>query len=78
MASRPPDDTWDLYLIHADGTGLRQLTHAPPGTRLWFPTWSRDGTSIIAADQRQEIAVRVDPDTGAITRRSAASRSRGR
>jgi Tol biopolymer transport system component len=36
----------DLYAVHTDGSGLRQLTHTPD--RIEFePAWSPDGTKIV-------------------------------
>ena len=47
-ASPPPDsDTWDLFPISPDGTGLRALTDVQEG-RLWQPSWTPDGTRITA------------------------------
>src|SRR5712691_5486652 len=41
------DGTWQLYTMHPDGTGRRQLTSFP-GSDLEFilPDWSPDGTKI--------------------------------
>jgi TolB protein len=36
----------DLYTIHPDGTGLRQLTHLATGTKLYSASFSPDGTAI--------------------------------
>jgi len=36
----------DLYLVNADGSGLRRLTANPLGTFLLVPTWSPDGLAI--------------------------------
>jgi Tol biopolymer transport system component len=40
-------DSWEVYVINADGTGRRRLTHQ--GKRLFdseFPSWSADGRRI--------------------------------
>jgi dipeptidyl aminopeptidase/acylaminoacyl peptidase len=37
--------TTDLYIVHADGTGLRRLTNTPDRLELQ-PAWSPDGTKI--------------------------------
>jgi dipeptidyl aminopeptidase/acylaminoacyl peptidase len=37
--------TTDLYVVHADGTGLRRLTNTPDRLELQ-PAWSPDGTRI--------------------------------
>jgi Tol biopolymer transport system component len=36
----------DMYTIRANGTGLKRLTHVPPGTKLYSSSFSPDGTSI--------------------------------
>lgn len=36
----------DLFTIRPDGGGLRQLTHAPSGTKVFSASFSPDGTSI--------------------------------
>lgn len=46
--------TVDLYVINADGTGLRQLTHDGLSQ---VPKWSSDGTHLIFADGPEEQAV---------------------
>lgn len=66
MASPPPNDTWNLFTLRPDGTGLRQVTDVPSATRLWFPTFTPDGTRILAADQGRRLAVLVDPQTGTV------------
>jgi Tol biopolymer transport system component len=60
------DDTWDLYAVKPDGTGLRQVTRSAAGVRLWFPSWTPDGARILAADQRSRTLLFIDPATGAL------------
>lgn len=36
----------NLFAIHPDGTGLRQITHLAPGTRLYSASFSPDGRFI--------------------------------
>jgi Tol biopolymer transport system component len=53
---------WDIYVINADGSGLRRLTDHPAHDRT--PVWSPDGTSIAFQSERdgnREI-YRMDPD----------------
>jgi Tol biopolymer transport system component len=66
MTSPVPNDTWNLFTVRPDGTGLRQVTDVLAGTRLWFPTFTPDGTHILAADQGRRLAVLVDPQTGSV------------
>jgi Tol biopolymer transport system component len=63
----PGDATWDLWVIKADGTGGRQLTHVPNGHRLAGPRWTPDGAAITAWELTDGHAVLVDPKTGALT-----------
>jgi TolB protein len=37
------DGTFNLYLIGADGKGLRQLTHEKPGVEAGMQSWTGDG-----------------------------------
>ncbi len=71
------DGTFNLYLIDADGTNLRQLTHERPGVEAGMQSWTADGRWIyfglfgkgaprmcrIAPDgsQFQEIGKGIDP-----------------
>jgi TolB protein len=36
----------DIWTIHPDGTGLRQVTHAGPQTKVYSASFSPDGTAI--------------------------------
>jgi TolB protein len=36
----------NLFTIHPDGSGLRQVTHLAPGTKLYSASFSPDGTAI--------------------------------
>jgi TolB protein len=36
----------DIWTIHPDGTGLRQLTHAGPQTKVYSASFSPDGTAV--------------------------------
>ena len=37
----------ELYVINADGTGERRLTHSAPDVENSHPSWSPDGSSIV-------------------------------
>ena len=39
----------DIYVVHADGTGLRQLTNTPSRPEFWA-TWSSDGSEVLFQD----------------------------
>lgn len=46
-AAIPVPDGTDLYVMQADGSGLRPLwRHGPSGTALQYPVWSADGTAV--------------------------------
>ncbi len=41
------DDTWDVYIMHADGSNVRRITRTPERRRhSWNPAWSPDGRTI--------------------------------
>jgi hypothetical protein len=64
---QPLDDTWDLRTMRPDGTDVQLVTHVKEGVHLWEPSWTPDGSRIIATIDRpgQRTAVLVDPSTGA-------------
>jgi Tol biopolymer transport system component len=66
MSPEVPNDTWNLFIVNSDGSGLHRVTDVPVGTRLWFPTWTLDGRFVLAADQVKRVAVLVDPETGEV------------
>ena len=45
-ANGVPDGDADVWMSHADGSGLRRLTNTPSNIES-FPTWSPDGTTIV-------------------------------
>ena len=59
--------TWDLWGLKPDGSGLHRFTHLAAGERLRSPKWSPDGRQIFAFDDVNELAVTVDPATGSVT-----------
>jgi TolB protein len=65
QASVPHGLPSDVFVIRPDGTGLRQLTHAPKGTQYLGARWSPDGTAIYAYEGGLG-AVRIDPASGAL------------
>jgi Tol biopolymer transport system component len=57
--------TNDVYVVGADGTGLRQVTHSDPGVRVFGAEWEPDGLRFLAslADGTQPAhLVRVSVD----------------
>ena len=50
MPTAPPDRfySYELYVVNADGSGLRRLTRNPKGHSLGQPVWSPDGRTIYA------------------------------
>jgi TolB protein len=57
FAGTGTNDTYDLYVINADGTGLRQLTDTGDKAE-GYPTWSPDGAPLLytAASPDEEAA----------------------
>ncbi|HEV2005139.1 MAG TPA: hypothetical protein VGQ85_00875 [Candidatus Limnocylindrales bacterium] len=62
----PSDGTWNLYLISPTRTQVTRLTDVPAGTRLWNPTWTPDGSRILAGDMGSFTGVTVDPNNGTV------------
>jgi Tol biopolymer transport system component len=66
-ATRTTDEnTWNLWTIRPDGMDLRQVTDVSDGIRLWQPSWTPDGTRIIADREEDRVGVQVDPGTGGV------------
>ena len=64
------DQAYDLWSISPTGGKPTQLTHLALGNHLVYPSWSPDGSVIVAsldAPGSPRAAVTVDPATGAIT-----------
>ena len=45
--SSNPDGNGDIFVMDADGSNIRRLTHTPDGEQ--FPSWSPDGEQIVFA-----------------------------
>jgi len=48
------DPDYNIYVMNADGSGLRQLTHTPGEDG--FPSWSPDGTTIAFTSTRDDCS----------------------
>lgn len=48
------DPNYNIYVMHADGSGLRQLTDAPGEDG--FPSWSPDGTKLAFTSTRDDCS----------------------
>jgi len=53
----------DVFVVHADGTGLRRITNTPDRVEFWA-TWSSDGSEIIYQDATTGKLHAVTVDTG--------------
>jgi Tol biopolymer transport system component len=59
------DKKSQIFLIHPDGSGRRQVTHFPKGTRIGSSSFSPDGTSLViskgpADGNLQVFTIRLD------------------
>lgn len=67
-----PGSTADLYVVNADGTGLRRVTRVPAGTRLSAVEWENHGEPFLVSvasphqDYEDSYLARVS-SSGAIT-----------
>jgi TolB protein len=76
------NQTWGaIYTINPDGTGLKQVTHPPKGVVDDQPDWSRDGSMLVFASNRDRAThpkanlifsavYTVHPDGSGLTRLS--------
>jgi TolB protein len=61
MAQTPEgSDNYEVFVVRADGTGLRRLTDSP-GSDGW-PSWSPDGTKILFSSVRDDCLYSGAPD----------------
>ena len=69
LPAPPADaDTWNLFTVASDGSGLRQITDVEPGMKLFQPTWTPDGERVIATMDGPDgrVAVFVDAGSGEV------------
>lgn len=63
----PGDETWNLFTIRPDGSGATMLTDLSRGSRLAGPSWTPDGTRIIATRDDTHSGAFVDAASGLVT-----------
>lgn len=61
-SNRIDGETFDLYIIDADGTHLRQLTHLAPKAIAYWPSWTADGRWVYFNEGNGSVIGRVHPD----------------
>lgn len=61
-SNRADGTTYDLYIIDADGTRLRQLTHMAAGSIAYWPSWTADGRWVYFNEGNASVIGRVHPD----------------
>lgn len=54
--------TFDLYIVNADGTRLRQVTHLAKGSVAYWPSWTGDGRWVYFNEGNTSMIGRVHPD----------------
>ena len=74
------ENRYDLYIVNADGSGLRRLVSAPTNVSLSRPDWSPDGRRIVynvfGPDDTSAIDI-VDADGSNVVRISTPPESTG-
>ena len=61
-SNRLDGTTFDLYIIDADGTHLRQLTHLTAKAVAYWPSWTADGRWVYFNEGNASVIGRVHPD----------------
>jgi Tol biopolymer transport system component len=60
-----------IYVVNADGSGARQLSHPPAGSEDHYPTWAPDGKTVVFKRDRSPYSqnrtklTAIDVQTGA-------------
>jgi Tol biopolymer transport system component len=69
MAGILGDDgpNWDLFGIQPDGTGRHKITDVGPDQQVFQPSWTPDGTTIIASRVGDRAGLWIDPGSGKIS-----------
>ncbi|NJD21023.1 MAG: hypothetical protein FIA95_17275 [Gemmatimonadetes bacterium] len=60
-------DRSELFLLNADGTGLRHVPVGdPPRTRVYYPSWFPDGDRVAVTDYQRRQALSVSVSSGEV------------
>lgn len=63
-SDREGEDTYNLYVMNSDGSGVRSLTHVKPHADCYFPTWAGEHIyfGYDAGDGSEAMVARINPD----------------